>query len=72
MTWLLSLVMLLLMPLQQAPKPKLETPEHTRPEVLPPGAPQVLAGLSFDGKEFVQAFNATADRARIVMILSPT
>jgi hypothetical protein len=71
MTWLLPFL-LLLMPLQQAPRPKLETPEHARPEVLPPGAPQVLVPLSFDGKEFIQAFNATADRPRIVLVLSPS
>ena len=58
---------------QETPKPKLDAPAAPRqPEILPPGAPQVVNVLSFSGAEFIRAFNATADRPRIVMVLAPT
>ncbi|MFB3905462.1 MAG: hypothetical protein ACE15E_18605 [Acidobacteriota bacterium] len=73
MSWLLLLFMLLLpQQAQQTPKPKLDVPATHAPELLPPGEPQVISVLSFDGKEFIKAFNATADRPRIVMVLAPT
>ncbi|RPJ60903.1 MAG: hypothetical protein EHM23_08710 [Acidobacteria bacterium] len=73
MSWLLLLCMLFVpQQAQQPPKPKLEAPAVQEPQLPPPGEPQVVAVLSFDGKEFVKAFNATADRARIVMVLAPT
>ncbi len=73
MSWLLLLFMLFLpQQAQQPPKPKLEVPAAKEPELLPPGDPQVVSVLSFDGKEYIKAFNATADRARIVMVLAPT
>ena len=37
-----------------------------------PGEQQYVSTLSFDGKEFVNAFNATADRTRLVLVFSPT
>jgi len=73
MNWLLLLFMLFLPQQgQQPPKPKLDAPAAQEPELLPPGDPQVVSVLSFDGTEFVKAFNATADRPRIVMVLAPT
>jgi hypothetical protein len=57
---------------QETPKPKLETPAPPKVEILPPGEPQVVSVLSFDGAEFIKAFNATADRPRIVIVLAPT
>ncbi len=39
---------------------------------MEPGAQQHVQPLSFDGKEFTSAFNATADRPRLVMVFSPT
>ncbi len=73
MSWLLLLFMLFLpQQAQQPPKPKLEAPATKEPELPPPGDPQVVSVLSFDGQEFIKAFNATADRARIVMVLAPT
>jgi len=77
MSWLLLLFALFLpqqaqQQAQQPQKPKLEAPATHEPELLPPGDPQVLSVLSFDGKELIKAFNATADRARIVMVLAPT
>jgi len=74
MSWLLLLSMLLLpqqaQQAQQPPKPKLEATKV--PEWLIPGEPQVVSVLSFEGTEFIKAFNATADRPRIVMVLAPT
>lgn len=35
------------------------------------GAPPV-ATLSFDAREFKQAFNGAADRVRLVLVFSPT
>lgn len=73
MSWLLLLFMLFLpQEAQQPPKPKLEAPATQEPQLLPPGDQQVVSVLSFDGKEFIKAFNATADRPRIVMVLAPT
>lgn len=37
-----------------------------------PGPRQPVTPLSFNGKEFVSAFNASADRVRLVMVFSPT
>lgn len=37
-----------------------------------PGAKQAVAPLAFDAKELARAFNAAADRARVVLVLSPT
>ncbi|HXK60683.1 MAG TPA: hypothetical protein PLP42_12410 [Acidobacteriota bacterium] len=73
MSWLLLMLMMLI-PVQgqQAPKPKLEAPAKQERKILPPGQPQVVSSLSFDGKEFIKAFNAAADRPRIVMVLAPT
>ncbi|RPI20190.1 MAG: hypothetical protein EHM61_27560 [Acidobacteria bacterium] len=75
MTWVFSLLLMLLIPqqAQQAPaRPKLEAPKEQPPEILPPGQPQVVSSLAFSGAEFIKSFNATADRARIVTILAPT
>ncbi len=33
---------------------------------------QGINNLSFDGKELRQAFNATSDRGRMVLVFSPT
>jgi len=58
---------------QETPKPKLEAPPAPKqPEILQPGEPQVVNVLSFNGAEFIKAFNATADRPRIIMVLAPT
>lgn len=74
MSWLLLFLLFLPLPqqAQQPQRPKLEAPATKGPELPPPGEPQVVSVLSFDGQEFVKAFNATADRARIVMVLAPT
>jgi hypothetical protein len=39
---------------------------------MEPGEQQHVQPLSFDGKEFTSAFNATADRPRLVLVFSPT
>jgi len=39
---------------------------------LEPGDRQHVQALSFDGKEFFNAFNAADDRARLVIVFSPT
>ncbi len=68
------LFLLLLLPLS----PSLEAgqPLSSRLEVafqdVFPGEQQYVATLSFDGKEFTNAFNATADRTRLVLVFSPT
>lgn len=36
------------------------------------GEEQRVTALSFNGKEFTGAFNATADRPRLVLVFSPT
>ncbi len=73
MSWLLLLfVMFLPQQAQQPQKPKLEAPATKEPDLPPPGDPQIVSVLSFDGQEFIKAFNATADRPRIVMVLAPT
>ena len=36
------------------------------------GKTQPITPLSFDGREFKNAFNATSDRPRLVMVFSPT
>jgi hypothetical protein len=77
MTWVFSLLLVLLFPQQAAPqqvpaRPKLEVPKQQVPEILPPGQPQVVSSLAFNGAEFINSFNASADRARIVTILAPT
>jgi hypothetical protein len=73
MSWLLLLFMLFLpQQAQQQPKPKLEAPATKEAELPPPGNPQVVSILSFEGQEFIKAFNATADRVRIVTVMAPT
>ncbi|GEM_PF-2131780 len=76
MEWVFSLLLMLLLPQavpQQVPaRPKLEAPKQQVPEMLPPGQPQVVSSLAFNGAEFISSFNASADRARIVTILAPT
>lgn len=37
-----------------------------------PGEKQHVSPVSVDGREFRGAFNATADRPRLVMVFSPT
>ena len=39
---------------------------------MEPGEQQHVQPLSFDGKEFTSAFNAAADRPRLVLVFSPT
>ncbi|MCH8819333.1 MAG: hypothetical protein IIB03_03320 [Acidobacteria bacterium] len=39
---------------------------------MEPGEQQHVQTLSFDGKEFTSAFNAAADRPRLVLVFSPT
>jgi hypothetical protein len=39
---------------------------------MEPGEQQHIQPLSFDGKEFTNAFNAAADRPRLVLVFSPT
>ena len=39
---------------------------------LEPGERQPVTNLSFDGREFAGAFNAAEDRARLVIVFSPT
>jgi hypothetical protein len=57
---------------QQPARPKLEAPAPQESDIMPPGPAQVLTVMSFEGSEFIRAFNATADRPRIVLVLSPT
>lgn len=41
--------------------------------ILPPGAQQPVTSIaSFEGREFVDAFNAASDRTRLVLVFSPT
>lgn len=41
--------------------------------ILPPGAQQPVTSIvSFEGREFVGAFNAASDRTRLVLVFSPT
>ena len=39
---------------------------------MEPGEQQPVQSLSFDGREFTNAFNAAADRPRLVTVFSPT
>ena len=39
---------------------------------MEPGEQQPVQPLSFDGREFTSAFNAAADRPRLVTVFSPT
>ena len=39
---------------------------------MEPGEKQHVQSLSFDGREFTSAFNASADRTRLVLVYSPT
>ena len=39
---------------------------------MEPGEQQNVQQLSFDGREFTGAFNAAADRPRLVLVFSPT
>ncbi len=55
---------------KRPPKPKLKTPPQDFS--LVPGDPQFVTRLSFDGKEFTRAFNASAHRVRLVLVFSPT
>lgn len=49
------------------------SPAPPPPSPLPqPGTMQPVTAVSFDGKEFISAFNAAADRARLVLVFSPT
>ncbi len=48
------------------------TPSLVEAQNVFPGEKQFVADLSFDGKEFISAFNATADRTRLVLVFSPT
>ena len=36
------------------------------------GPTRSITQVSYDGKEFIGAFNAAADRTRLVLIFSPT
>ncbi len=58
---LLSLLLLLLV-----------TPSFVEAQNVFPGEKQYVSDLSFDGREFTSAFNATADRTRLVLVFSPT
>ncbi len=58
---LLSLLLLLLL-----------TPSFVEAQNVFPGEKQYVSELSFDGREFTSAFNATADRTRLVLVFSPT
>ncbi|HEY3130487.1 MAG TPA: hypothetical protein VGL91_13585 [Acidobacteriota bacterium] len=50
-----------------------QTPQAPAVSPLPqPGAAQPVTAVSFDGKEFISAFNAAADRTRLVLVFSPT
>ena len=59
---------------------KAQTPTQTQTPQAPPaasplpqpGAAQPLTAVSFDGKEFISAFNAASDRTRLVLVFSPT
>jgi len=48
------------------------TPSFVEAQNVFPGEKQYVTELSFDGKEFTSAFNATADRTRLVLVFSPT
>ena len=48
------------------------TPSFVEAQTVFPGEKQYVSELSFDGKEFTSAFNATADRTRLVLVFSPT
>ncbi len=40
--------------------------------VMMQGPSRGVTQVSYDGKEFIAAFNAAADRTRLVLIFSPT
>ena len=61
-------------PAQAQTPTRTQTPQAPpAPSPLPqPGAAQPVSAVSFDGKEFISAFNAAADRTRLVLVFSPT
>lgn len=64
MTFWLLLSLLLLQQQQQSSSPLADLAQ--------PGTIQPVTGVSFTGKELVSAFNTSADRVRLVLVLSPT
>ena len=47
-------------------------PVASQDDWMEPGEQQHVQTLSFDGKEFTNAFNAAADLPRLVLVFSPT
>lgn len=45
---------------------------YSQDDWMEPGEQQPVQSLSFDGREFTNAFNAAADRPRLVTVFSPT
>ncbi len=69
---LLFLLLLLVLPSSlEAGQPPSSRLEVAYQDVFP-GEQQYVSTLSFDGKELTNAFNATADRTRLVLVFSPT
>lgn len=44
----------------------------TDDDPLKPGAVQPVDSVSFDGAEFIKAFNAASDRTRVVLVFAPS
>ncbi len=71
MRLLFVLLLLMLSPSLEAGQPQSSRLDVAFQDVFP-GEQQYVSTLSFDGKEFTNAFNATADRTRLVLVFSPT
>ena len=71
MTRLFFLPLLLLAPFLQGGQHQSSRVDVAYQGVFP-GEKQYVSTLAFDGKEFTSAFNATADRTRLVLVFSPT
>ncbi|HEY2933354.1 MAG TPA: hypothetical protein VGK99_16565 [Acidobacteriota bacterium] len=56
-------------PPQGSQQPATQPAPFTLP---PPGEMQPVTTISFGGAEFIKAFNASADRVRLVLVFSPT
>ena len=56
-------------PQQTTQQPASQPAPYTLPA---PGEMQPVTTISFGGGEFIKAFNGSADRARLVLIFSPT
>ncbi len=71
MNWLLLLWLLLPLQGQTRQAPRLETPESSIGIPAGLGEKRDVTVLSFEGKEFIDAFNASSSMPRLLLIFSP-